>query len=1064
MNKFYLRFSKHGKYFTAIFCLTIALLFSFNANAQYFGQNKVRYKNLKFKVYRTPHFEIYYYIKNDSLIKRFAQESELWYTIHQQVFRDTFKKPNPIILYADHPDFQQTTAIDGDIGVGTGGVTEGLKNRVVMPIMETNQTTRHVIGHELVHAFQYHMLLGRDSAIYGNIGNMPLWMIEGMAEYLSLGKKDAYTAMWMRDAYLNKNIPTIRDLTETNKYFPYRYGEAFWSFVGSTYGDTVIVPFFKNTARFGLEYGIRRTFGYDDKTLSNLWKNSVETAYRPLLKDTVQKPVGKKIIDNKNSGELNVAPAVSPDGNYLAYLSEKDLFTIDLYLADAHTGHAIRKLTSKISNTRIDEFNFIESAGAWSPDSRQFAFSIFSHGRNRMLIVSVPDGKVLHDISMGKAEQFSNLSWSPDGNNIVFQGLSEGQGDLYMYNFPSKKVIQLTNDIYSDYQPSFSRDSKKIIFSSDRTTYDKSSSQDITFNLAELDLATGKITDIPVFEGANNLDPQYSADGKQVYFLSNRDGFRNMYRYTLADGKVEQMTNLFTGICGITEYSPAISISNNDDIIYSYYFAQKYILYNAKASDFTPTVVNAQSTNYDAAMLPPFRSVGVDLINSNLNNYLAYPRVPTDSIRLTPYRPQLKLDYLASSGVGASISQFGAGLSSGIQGVFSDILGHNLLYGGLDVNGQIYDFGGQFIYINQQGRWNFGVALSHIPYQFANYSTVVAPYQLNSTTTIPSVQERYDIIRTFQDQLNVFTSYPLSKINRIEFGTGVARYYYRVDRYTTYYDTLGNYINSDHQHIANSTYNADPANGGLQLIPFTIYSVNTAIVGDNSFFGVASPLNGFRYRIQAEYDFGTYQFFAPSVDLRKYWRLAPVTLAARLYAYGRFGNADGLYPLYIGYPFYIRGYEAQTFYTGNNKTPTNNFTIGDLSGSRMAIANFEVRLPFTGPEKLSAIKSKFFFSELNFFADAGLAWSAGDKIELKTDPSLLRVVPVKDASGNQVFDPNSGNPLYSNVYSKVPALSLGVSLRVNLFGYFILEPYLAYPVNRTDIGKPVFGLGFTPGW
>ena len=220
-----------------MFCLTIALLFSFNANAQYFGQNKVRYKNLKFKVYRTPHFEIYYYIKNDSLIKRFAQESELWYTIHQQVFRDTFKKPNPIILYADHPDFQQTTAIDGDIGVGTGGVTEGLKNRVVMPIMETNQTTRHVIGHELVHAFQYHMLLGRDSAIYGNIGNMPLWMIEGMAEYLSLGKKDAYTAMWMRDAYLNKNIPTIRDLTETNKYFPYRYGEAFWSFVGSTYGE-----------------------------------------------------------------------------------------------------------------------------------------------------------------------------------------------------------------------------------------------------------------------------------------------------------------------------------------------------------------------------------------------------------------------------------------------------------------------------------------------------------------------------------------------------------------------------------------------------------------------------------------------------------------------------------------------------------------------------------------------------------------------------------------------------------------------------------------------------------
>ena len=1066
MNKLYLAFIRFNKHFVFLLCIAGALLFSLTAKAQYFGQNKVRYKNLKFKVYRTPHFEIYYYIKNDSTIKRFAQESELWYTIHQQVFRDTFRKPNPIILYADHPDFQQTTAIDGEIGVGTGGVTEGLKNRVVMPIMETNQTTRHVIGHELVHAFQYHALLSKDSAMYENINNLPLWMIEGMAEYLSIGKKDAYTAMWMRDAYLNKNIPTIRDLTETNKYFPYRYGEAFWSYIGSTYGDTVIVPFFKNVARFGLEYGIRRTFGYDDKTLSKLWKNSIEASYKPLLKDTVQKPVGKRLIDNKNSGELNVAPAISPDGKYLSFLSEKNLFTVDLYLADARTGTVLKKLTSKISNTHIDEFNFIESAGAWSPDSKRFAFSVFSHGRNRMLIVDIPSGNVTADISMEKAEQFSNLSWSPDGKNIVCQGMSDGQGDLYMYNFDTKKVTQLTNDKYSDYQPSFSRDGKKIIFTSDRTTYDQSLSQDITFNLAELDLATGKITDIKIFNGANNLDPEYSSDGKQIYFLSNRDGFRNMYRYTLSDGKVEQMTDLFTGVCGITEYSPAISISNNDDIVYSYYNAQKYYLYNAKASDFTPKVVDSQALNFDAAMLPPFRSVGVDLINSNLNNYLAYKKIPADSIKSVPYKPMFKLDYLASSGVGASVSQFGAGFSSGVQGVFSDILGHNLIYAGADVNGQIYDFGGQFIYINQQGRWNFGFGLSHLPYEFANYSIVTVPnYQVNKTTTIPALQERYDIIRVFQDQANVFTSYPISKVTRVEFGTGISHYSYRVDRYSTFYDTLGNVLsNYVHQHISNSDYNKDPTNGGQQLIPFTLYQLSTSLVGDNSFFGVASPLTGFRYRLEAEYNFGTYHFLAPTIDLREYLRVAPVTFAARLYGYGRFGGElDGIYPLYVGYPFYIRGYESQTFYTNNGKTPTNNFTIDDLSGQRIAVANFEVRLPFTGPEKLSQIKSKFFFSELNLFFDAGLAWSAGDKIEFKSNPTLLRTVPVVDVNGNPVVDA-SGNPETNPVYSKVPALSAGVSLRVNLFGYFVLEPYLAWPFNRTDIGKPVFGIGFTPGW
>jgi len=1045
MNKFYPLINKAKRYTFLLVCLLCAMLISKQANAQYFGQNKVRYKNLKFKVYRTPHFQIYYYIQNDSMIKRFAQESEIWYTLHQQVFRDTFKKPNPIILYANHPDFQQTTAIDGEIDVGTGGVTEGLKNRIVMPVMETNQMTRHVIGHEMVHAFQYHILLGGDSTSYENINNLPSWMIEGMAEYLSLGKKDSYTAMWMRDAYLNHDIPTIKDLTETNKYFPYRYGEAFWSFIGSTYGDTVIVPFFKNTARFGLQYGIRRTFGFSDKTLSSLWKNSIEATYKPFLKDTAQVPVGHVLINDKNSGKMNLAPSISPDGKYLAFLSEKNLFTVDLYLADVKTGQILRKLTSKVSNTHIDEFNFIESAGTWSPDGKQFAFSVFNRGRNRMLVVEVPSGHIVQDVAMGKAEQFSNLTWSPDGKSIAFQGLSQGQGDLYLYNFDTKQIRQLTNDKYSDYQPSFSRDGKKIVFASDRSTYDQSLSQDITFNLAELDLATGKITDIKVFNGANNLNPQYSADDKQIYFLSNRDGFRNMYRYTIATGQVEQMTNLFTGISGITEYSPALSVSANDDIVYSYYRAQKYALYSAKASDFTAKPVDTTALNSAAGLLPPAKSVGVDLINSNLNNFLVYPRIPTDSVHSVPYKPMFKLDYLASSGVGVGVSSFGTGLASGVQGVFSDILGRNEIYAGAAVNGEIYDFGVQAIYIKQTGRWNFGFGISHIPYQYANYSVVNTTYTSGSTT-VPAVDERYDIIRVFEDQASVFTSYPFTKKTRIEFGGGASTYYYRVDRYSTYYDDNGNYLNYQHTHISNSAYNADTANNGIHLNPFTLFQLNASLIGDNSFFGVAAPLTGYRYRMEAEYNVGTYKFFDPTIDLRGYWRLAPVTLAARLYGYGRFGNADGLYPLYVGYPFLIRGYEAQTFYGTSTSKASNGFTIDQLSGSRLAVASFEVRLPFTGPERLAQIKSKFFFSDLNLFFDAGLAWNQGDQIKLGLTPDT------------QALD-SQGGPL-----QRVPALSTGVSLRINVFGAFILEPYLAYPFNRNDVTKPVFGLGFTPGW
>ena len=1054
MSKLYR--TKNFQFFRLLFILCLAagaLLSSVPANAQYFGQNKVRYKNLDFKVLRTPHFEIYYYIQNDSLIKRFAQETELWYTLHQQVFRDTFKKPNPIILYADHPDFQQTTAIDGEIGVGTGGVTEGLKNRIVMPFMETNQTTRHVIGHEMVHAFQYHSLFDNDSTNLEEVNNVPLWMVEGMAEYLSLGKRDAYTAMWMRDAYQTKDIPSIKDLTESNKYFPYRYGEAFWSFIGSTYGDTVIVPFFKNTAKYGLEYGIRKTFGYDERTLSRLWKSSIQSTYKGYAKDTLVAPPGKDIIDYKNAGEMNVAPAISPDGDYVAFLSEKDLFSIDLFLADAHTGKIIRKLTSKVTHSDIDEFNFIESAGAWSPDSKRFAFSVFSGGRNRLVVVNVDNGKILMNLPMGKAEQFSYLSWSPDGSSMVFSGMSEGQSDLYLYNFDDKELTQLTNDKYSDYQPSFSHDGKRIVFASDRTTYDKSLGQTIPFNLAVMDIATRKITDIAVFNGANNLNPQFSANDRQLYFLSNRDGFRNLYRYTLSDGKVEQLTNLFTGISGITEFSPALSISNNNDIVYSYYKAQKYALYNAPDTAFKAKVVNPQEMDFTAALLPPTKAVGVDLINSNLNNFLAYPKIDTASVQSVPYRPQFKLDYLASSGVGVGInSQYGAGLASGIEGSFSDILGRNRIITQAAINGEIYDIGAQVAYLYQRGRWDFLASLSHIPYQYGFYTQPAATFSVNNVQ-VPGYIEQNDVVRNFNDALQLTASYPFSKINRLEFGTGTSFNYFRVDRYYTDVDQYGNYIDGGHYRVANSD---ESQLIGINLNPYVTYNINTAFVGDNSYFAITSPLEGYRYRIGMEYDFGTYRYFAPTIDLRKYVRVKPVTFAARFYGYGRFGQADAvsnLYPLFLGYPFLIRGYEAASFYNSTSGS-NNGFNINQLSGNRIAVANFEVRLPFTGPEKLSQFKSKFLFTDLNLFFDAGLAWNAGDVV--KFEGSLKQIGTTTDPNTNIT------TPVYEN--ARIPATSVGISLRINVFGALILEPYWAIPFQRDDVSKPVFGFNFTPGW
>ena len=172
-----------------------------SVSAQYFGQNKVQYKKLDFKVLKTQHFDIYFYPSEREGIDIAARLSERWLARLERVFEHQLRGRQPLVLYASHTDFEQNIIIQGELGEGTGGVTEPLRRRIVLPFGGPLSDTDHVIGHELVHAFQFDITTN-PNAPPGQNGaeRLPLWFIEGMAEYLSLGPVDPNTAMWLRDA------------------------------------------------------------------------------------------------------------------------------------------------------------------------------------------------------------------------------------------------------------------------------------------------------------------------------------------------------------------------------------------------------------------------------------------------------------------------------------------------------------------------------------------------------------------------------------------------------------------------------------------------------------------------------------------------------------------------------------------------------------------------------------------------------------------------------------------------------------------------------------------------
>ncbi|MEN6311299.1 MAG: hypothetical protein ABFD80_07140 [Acidobacteriota bacterium] len=101
--------------------------------AQYYGRNKVQYQKFNFKVMKTRHFDLYFYLEDEQTVKLAGLMAERWYARLSRMFNYEMKTRQPLILYGSSPQFQQTTVISEIMGEGTGGVTESFKRRVVLP-------------------------------------------------------------------------------------------------------------------------------------------------------------------------------------------------------------------------------------------------------------------------------------------------------------------------------------------------------------------------------------------------------------------------------------------------------------------------------------------------------------------------------------------------------------------------------------------------------------------------------------------------------------------------------------------------------------------------------------------------------------------------------------------------------------------------------------------------------------------------------------------------------------------------------------------------------------------
>ena len=990
------------------------------AHAQYFGRNKVQYEKFDFQVLKTEHFDIYFYPAEEAAAVHAARMSERWYARLSSVLDHELSGRQPLILYASAPEFQQTNAVGGTVGEGTGGVTEALKRRIVLPTGGTLGDLDHVIGHELVHAFQYDITGSGKAVSLGALpaaSQLPLWFIEGMAEYLSIGPIAPQTAMWMRGALADSggdSLPFFRQL-EDPRYFPYRYGHAFLAWIAGHWGDHVMGQLLRSAGRRrDVGAGLAQVLSIAPDTLVARWHNETHAAYDPLKPGTRDpEAFGPVVIAGRgDEGRYNVAPALSPDGSLMMFLSDRGLFSIDLFLADARTGKVKKQVTKTAVDPHYQSLQFIQSAGSWSPDGARFVFAGISGGRPVLSLYNVKREDMERDIRLPSLDEVFNPSWSPDGRRIAFAGLHGGLSDLFVYDLETEQLTQLTDDAFADLQPVWSPDGRFLAFATDRFTTDLTVLSIGPYALGLIDVTTRQVQRLRGLTGARHISPQWSPDGASIYFVADPDGISNVFRLELAGDGITQVTDLYIGVSGITETSPALSVAQRSGrLVYSVFKAHAYQVFAIETPELLAGVPYlAGPAPGSAAVLPPPQRRNPLLAGLLNNHQLGLPQETEFPVQ--PYRAGVSLTYVGQPSLVAGSNSFGTFVGGGAALYFSDMLGDHNLVTALQVNGSLKDITAQVGYQNVSGRLNWGGVAQQLPYITGSYAQGTG--DLNGEPVF--IEQQLLIRQTNRDVAGVL-AYPFSEVRRFELQAGYRNISFDQELRTRGFSLItGQEIFSEDEDL--------PAGEALNL-----GVGSAALVYDNSFFGATAPILGQRYRLEVAPTVGSLNFVGVLADYRRYFMPArPFTFATRLLHYGRYasdGEDSRLQPLFLGYPGLVRGYGYGSFdgfecdpEPGNPSTCP---VYDRLLGSRMVIANAELRFPLLGVLGLGSGYYGAFPVDFIAFGDAGLAWDTANQ------PSLFGGSGTRD-----------------------PVFSAGAGLRINLLGFVVAELALVHPFNRPE--------------
>ena len=828
------------------FFLAVLLLVT-QAFAQYYtvpfyGKNKVIYTNFKWNIYKTDHFNIYYYVDNPQILKYLAEMAESSYQRISSDVKHSLSAEVPIIYYKTYTDFEQTNLFQ--IGEGILGVSEPILYRVVLYGDMTLDQIQHLIDHELSHIFQFDILFGSPGGGAFSISYPPGWIMEGWCEY-NTRSWDPWSLLIVRDAALNDRIPELSEGGGLFSFYPlprapdYDFGHAMFEFMEEKFGKNGIREFWQSMKRsplIGRRNPLKRAFNMTNKEFNHEFKKYLRTRFKDyLLRESPEDysmPLGPEFPMNQYY--FAFAHAVSPSGDIVAVLAYNyKSGEFDVLLISTKDGKIMKNITRGYTlKYEYIRFNVDPSMGndiTWSPDGDKIAFFGRSGEKYALFIVDPITEETLKKIYI-PYDRPSSPSFYPDSNELLFTAFDNGIHDIYKVNLESENFLNLTADDIFEKAPTISPDGKQVAYTIRLKSYDKLFLSPLS-NLKEKTQLT--------FGEGNTIVPHFSLDSKEVYFSGDIRGAYNIYSLNLETGEQKRYTDVRTG-----NFFPVPLPYESQKIVFCSFNKGALQVF---MSEFEGEV--ERTVTFDEKAPEEEFEKFEPLVTLEINEEKTQPHKGLGKLYLTG-RPPVDT-YIASDG-----SIFGGSALS-----FSDILGDYTLYAMAYQQRTFRSY--LFSYINQKKRFQFSTSAFQFTYFYYLYSYYdTAYYDMYSYRNAIATQKITGV--------NFNGYYPFNRFYRLE--TSLGYYNFEEDYAVPVGTSYGGFLNGN------------------------IVSADLALVGETTRFKYPfGPLSGNTFRLSLSQALPVSSSFLQNTtgraDLRQYLNLgSDFVLAFRLNGFASRGK------------------------------------------------------------------------------------------------------------------------------------------------------------------------------